>query len=95
MADFITSASFKFFERFDLPFDFLATPPSSWTDHAQYKYCLKAVSKLKSVNVVAKRGVKLMEDYQIKLTKNKEERQFIIRTVRDYRRINRDVKKLT
>jgi hypothetical protein len=53
------------------------------------------VKKLKVVNDIAERGVKLIKDYNECLTKNEEQKQFILQIVSDYRRRFPDCNKKT
>lgn len=86
LADFVNSGTTKFFDRFGLETDFLVKDPSTWLNDECYQNNLKKIVKLKSVNDVAERGVKLIEEYNGLLTKNQEQQQFMLQVVSDYRR---------
>lgn len=95
LKDFVDCRTRKFFDRFKLSVDFLKLDPSTWQENEKYKENLEIVRKLKSVNDVAERGVKLIEEYNEKLTKDEKERQRIIQIVADHRQQFPDVKKET
>ena len=67
--DFISKHSYRFFERFNLPSNFLEQDPQSWEINEQYKHCLDVVKKIKVVNDAAERGIKLVQEYNSVLTK--------------------------
>lgn len=90
---FISKGSQNFFERFALPTDFLEKDPTMWEADVSFKKCTEVVKGLKVVNDVAERGVKLMQDYNQILTKNEDEKQFILQIVADYRRKFPNIKK--
>ena len=92
---FITQKSQRFFERFSINNDFLNMHPSEWKNNENYKNGLKIASGLKVVNDVAERGVQLMEEYNKILSKNEDDKQFILQIVSDYRKLYPDVNKST
>lgn len=83
----------NFFKRLDLPTNFLKSHPSTWPTNSEYQNNLKLVTKLKSVNDVTERGVKLTEDYNRLLCKSEEQQQFVLQVVSDYVKIFPDTKK--
>lgn len=71
----------------DIKDSFLQLPPETWgenNDYVQGKTCIK---NLRVVNDTAERGVKLFEDYNNILSKNEEEKQFILHVVEQNRKI--------
>lgn len=93
--NFISKGSLKLFDRFSLPTEFLEKDPTMWEDDESFKRGAEIVKRLIVVNDVAERGVKLMQDYNQVLTKNEEEKQFILQIVANYRRRFPDTKKST
>lgn len=69
LCDFIKCNTIKFFDRFNISTSFLINDPSEWNDSGEFKDALEIIGKLKVVNDSAERGVKLMQDYNQKLTK--------------------------
>ncbi|CAH0395707.1 unnamed protein product [Bemisia tabaci] len=82
----VNSDTLKFFTKFGLPTNFLQKDPSTWCNDDEYKSISKKVCKLKSVNDVAERGVKLIEEYNGRLTKDPAQQQNILKLVEDYRK---------
>ncbi|KYN10007.1 hypothetical protein ALC57_17866, partial [Trachymyrmex cornetzi] len=69
--------------------------PFDWPENEEFKNGLETVKKLKVVNDTAERAVKLIQDYNACLTKNEEQKQFILQVVSDYKRCFPDAKKET
>ncbi|KYN07690.1 hypothetical protein ALC62_01338 [Cyphomyrmex costatus] len=92
---FVSSETKTFFRRFNLSTAFLYTDPLDWPENEEFKNELETVKKLKVVNDTAERAVKLIEDYNPCLTKNEEQKQFILQVVSDYRRCFPNAKKET
>lgn len=86
LSDFINKDTNNFFDLFGLTTDFLKHDPSTWSSNQEYQDILKKVVNLKSVNDVAERGVKLVEEYNGLLTKDQEQQQFMLQIVADYRK---------
>ncbi|KAL7640595.1 UNVERIFIED_CONTAM: hypothetical protein RMT77_008870 [Armadillidium vulgare] len=95
ISDFVSKHSKRFFERFNLPSNFLEQDPQTWRINEQYKHCLKIVEKIKVVNDAAERGIKLIQEYNSKLTKDEEQKNYIIQVVASYRKRFPDVSKAT
>lgn len=86
LADFATQRSLKFFEKMKIEASFLELPAATWYQHENYQKGEKRVKLLKIVNDLAERGVQLCEQYCKILTKNEEEREFIMQTVEKNRK---------
>jgi len=69
----------KLFTRFGLSTIFFKIDPSQWTTQMDYIQGQKIISSLHVVNNVAECGVKLMEEFNDKITKNKDQKQFLLR----------------
>ena len=92
---FISIETKKFFNRYNIPTDFLEKDPSLWANDISYQKGLQIAIHLKVVNDTAERGVKLISEYNNLLTKNEEEKQYILQIIEDYRRYYPNVKKCT
>ena len=55
----------------------------------------RIVKSLKVVNDMAERGVKLIQDYNTILTKDEEQKQFLLQVIQEHRRMYPDSKKTT
>ncbi|KAF0767746.1 Uncharacterized protein FWK35_00009585, partial [Aphis craccivora] len=75
--------------------EFLLNDPSDWSENLSFQNAFKTVSKLKTVNDTAERGIKLIEDYNSILTTNEEQKQYVLQIVSDYRKIFPNCKKQT
>jgi len=91
----ITVDSFNFFTRFNLSTSFLDLEPQLWDTDENYKISFHMVQQLKVVNDTAERNIKLIEDYNRIITKNKDQKQFLLQVVRNYCQKYPDSKKST
>lgn len=66
------------FKRFNIPINFLSIDLAHWHNQDDYKIGKETIKSLKIVNDTAERGVKLMEEYNHKFTKNEEQKQFVL-----------------
>lgn len=87
ISDFVTSNTMKFFERFNIEIEFLNHDPATWMDRQDYKEARNMLKLIKVVNDSAERGVKLMSDYIKILSKNEEEKQWILLIVSLFRQM--------
>lgn len=85
VANFVTSRSYQFFTAFSLPTEFLQTDPSEWETRGDFQKAAQYVVSMKVVNDYAERGVALMQSYNNILTKNEEQRQYILQVVEQHR----------
>ncbi|XP_050526437.1 uncharacterized protein LOC126897076 [Daktulosphaira vitifoliae] len=84
--DLITSKSIEMFKRFKIQTIFLSIDPAYWNYQEDFKTGREIIKSLKIVNDTAERGVKLMEEYNDKFTKDEEQKQFLLQTVQDYQK---------
>jgi len=59
----------------------LSLPPGQWNDVETYQAAKCRIQHLRVVNDTAERGVKLFEEYNTLLTKDEEEKQFLLQVV--------------
>lgn len=83
---FVSKKTATFFERFNISTDFMRHDPPLWPECSEYVQGLEVVQKIIVVNDVAERKVKLMEEYNALLTKDEEQKQFLLLTVDQYRK---------
>ncbi|KAG0713937.1 hypothetical protein GWK47_015098 [Chionoecetes opilio] len=95
VASFVTSAMPSFFEILGLDAGLLAVDPTASPDNAGYTAAASCVKELRTVNDFAERGVSLMQDFNLALTKNEEQRQFLLQVVEEHRRKYPNVRKST
>jgi len=84
--DFIYVESTSFFSRFGISTSFLEQHPSMWDENVDFQNGLKIVNTFRVTNDMAERGVKLMEEYNKVLTRNEEQKQYVLQVIEDYRR---------
>lgn len=66
-----------------------------WNQNKHYKKGKELVNNLRVVNDVTERGVKLIEDYNKLISKNEEQKQYLLQVVSEYRHKFPDCKKST
>lgn len=93
--DFISPQSSNFFNWFNISLDFLNLDPKLWNQNEHYKKGKELVNNLREVNDVAERGVKLIEDYNNIISKNEEQKKYLLQVVTEYRQKFPDYKKST
>jgi len=58
--------------------------PLKWTNNEDYNKTLLILKNISVINDVAERGVKLIEDYNNKITKDEPQNQYLLQVVSDY-----------
>jgi len=91
--DFVCLKTNNLFKRFAINTDFLKLNPSTWRSNEDFQKSLVLLHKIPIINVVAERGVKLIEEYNDKITKDKSQKQYFLQVVSDYRKKFPDHKK--
>lgn len=76
--ELFTTNSLKVFSRFKISSEFLNIDPAEWKNNLEYNNAREIISSIKVVNDTAERNVKLMEDFNQKITKNEEQKQFLL-----------------
>lgn len=71
----------KLLNRFQIPTNFLKSDPSTWNNIEEYTKGKEIVENLKIVNDCAERGVKLVQDYHGKITKDENQRQYLYKVI--------------
>ena len=66
---------------------FLKKDPSKWPKDRSYNEGLKKVKKIKIVNDVSERGVKLMTDLNAIITNKEPQKQCLLQVTTDFREI--------
>ncbi|XP_029159566.1 uncharacterized protein LOC114931605 [Nylanderia fulva] len=92
---FTTPQSRNFFLKFEINDEFLKIDPVLWDQNANYQRSLNIVKHLKVVNDVAERGVHLFSEYNDLLTRNEDQKMFVLQIVSEYRKRFPDAKKET
>jgi len=82
LSHFITKNTKIFFERFGIDTHFLY---DKWINNNAYNEGANIVAHINVVNDTAKRGVKLLEEYNSILTKDEEQKEYLLQVVKDYK----------
>lgn len=81
---FVSSGTMAFFNRFQITSTFLDLDVSEWQSDINYQIGFQKVKKLKVVNDVAERGIKLITDYNELITHDEDQKQYIIQVIENY-----------
>lgn len=83
---FVSRKTMEFFKRFNISTDFMQYEPALWAQREDYIRGSEVVGKIMVVNDVSERKVKLMEEFNALLTKDEDQKQFLLITVDRYRK---------
>ena len=86
VANFVTTGSASFFALLGLETDFLSKDPAYWEEEPSYNAASRRIKSLHVVNDFAERGVALMQEFNLALTKDEGQKQFLLQVVEDHRR---------
>ena len=75
------SISRSFFKTTDIDDSFLYVDANKWSECQSYKTACEFVNNLPCVNDCAERGVALIQNFSATLTKNEEEKQYLLQVV--------------
>jgi hypothetical protein len=75
----VNHKSKHFMERFGISIAFLKLYPNTWTNLSEFIEGKKTVSDLKIVNDPAEHSIKLTEEFNHKIKKDKDQKQFILK----------------
>ena len=83
--DFVTRNTTVLFENLGIPMRFLEEDPDTWHLHDDFKFGVQILTHLKVVNDSAERGVSLITQYNRLITKNEEQKQYLLQVVQEHR----------
>jgi len=81
---FICVNTKKLFKRFTINTTFLNEDPLYWDNNEDYNKALLVLKNISVINDVSEKGVKLIEDYNNKITKDEPQKQYLLQVVSDY-----------
>lgn len=93
--DFVSKRSMVFFLCLGISTEFLKEEPERWENLDDYKQGLDTVRQFKVVNDNAERGVALIQAYNASLTKNEDQKQYLLQVVEQHRKLFPNSKKST
>jgi len=76
--DFVSTQFRNYFDRFGILLDCLDLDPILWNENDQYKKGKQLVKNVHVINDIVEREVKLIEDYNKLVTKNKDLKQYFL-----------------
>jgi len=82
VADFVTCKSMHFFKTLNLETGFLSVDPSDWDVRDDYRKAAEFIHSMEVVNNSAEHGVALMQSYNNILTKNEDQKQYLLQVVK-------------
>ncbi|KAL4135148.1 hypothetical protein QTP88_006791 [Uroleucon formosanum] len=85
LSHFVTKNTKIFFERFNIDMHFLNDEPDEWINNTSYNDRANTVAHINVVNDTAERGVKQIEEYNSILTKDEEQKQYLLQIVKNYK----------
>lgn len=85
--EFATKNSVLLLEKFGVKTDFLDLSPEFWSEHSEYQKGSRIFGDLKVVNDVAERGVALIQRYNDCLTRDEEQKQYLLQVVQNHRKM--------
>jgi hypothetical protein len=95
LENFVTKNTMLFFAILGLNSTFLDVDPTQWLQRQDYRQGQEVVKNLQVVNDCAERGVALIEEFNSILTKQEEQKQFLLQVVTEHRRQFPDCAKST
>lgn len=93
VVSYVTSATQSFFEILGLDASFLTLGPRRWPNTKGYTLNASGVKELHTVKEFAERGIAQMHDFNLPLTKDEEQRQFLFQVVEKHKRNYPDTRK--
>lgn len=87
ISDFVTSNTMNFFHRFDIDTEIFHYDPSTRLLREDYIEARNRLKNVKVVNDSAERGVKIISDYIKILSKDENEKQWIVLVVQELRKM--------
>jgi hypothetical protein len=85
LQDFVTKSSKLLFDVLSISTNFLAVNPDEWDGRDDYHAAVRCVRGLRVVNDFAERGIAMIQDYSDKMTKDEQQKQFLLQTVELHR----------
>ena len=95
LVDLVGPNTWFIFLKLKVNSDWLRKSADLWPEDSDYKLMETFVRTVKTPNDTAERGVKLMSDYALILTKDESMKQYILQVVDSHRKAFPDFKKKT
>ena len=82
----LQEVNFNFFTILGLSHEFLQVDPSDWEFQPEYQESKRLVLSLKVINDLAERGVAFIQEFNSSLTRNEEQKQYLLQVVENHRK---------
>ena len=83
--NFVKKNTCNFFTILGISQAFLQVDPSQWEYQAEYQRSQQLVQSVRIVNDLAERGVALIQEFNSSLTRDEEQKQYLLQVVEDHR----------
>jgi len=81
----VTKNKTDFLTTLGISQDFLQVDPSQWECQAEYQRSQQLVRSVRVINDLAERGVALIQEFNSSLTRDEEQKQYLLQVVEDHR----------
>ena len=86
LEDFVTANTFKLFELLELTSKFLTEfDLTQWEQNDEFLKAYQCVQSFRVVNDIADCEIKLIQDFNLSVTKNKEQKQYLLQAVSEHK----------
>jgi|UniRef100_A0A2S2QEI3 hypothetical protein len=85
LSNFVTNNTKIFFERFGIDTHILHDEPEEWINNPVFDEEANIVAYINVDNDTGEKGVKIIEEYNSILTKDEEQKQYLLQIVKDYK----------
>ena len=86
IASFLSANSRRLLDILPLGSGFTDTDPKEWKSRPDYQAAVSYVQSLNVTNDFAERGVALMQDFNSALTKDEDQKQYLLQVVEKHRK---------
>lgn len=83
--DFVTKSTIRLFRILELPDAFLEVDPGEWKTNEDYTRSQAICRSMRVVNDLAERGVALIQHFNASITRDEEQKQYLLQVVEDHR----------
>lgn len=84
--DFVTKTTLRLFRILELSDAFLEDDPSEWTTNEDYARNQEICRSIRVVNDLAERGVALIQNFNAAITRDEEQKQYLLQVVDNHRK---------
>jgi len=82
--NFVTKSTIRLFRILELPDAFLEIDPAEWINNEDYTRSQAICRSMRVVNDLAERGVALIQHFNASITRDEEQKQYLLQVVEDH-----------